>query len=353
MRSLTASSETALEKIYDLYFEDGINSLSWCPEGTHLLVLTKSGKCSLLSAEGDFCHVWQTPFAMSESSWKSDGSAVVTWSTGGECTLWQPINGRSSKQLDHPDGIQQAKWSPWTDLLVTTGKNKISLWSGSGRLVDVLQDHETPVIELAWHPTERNIFATSSPDGVRIWKVGENKPTHRVFSKDSPSFLRFNRQGTILAYGSQDGAVQIWTIGTGIVFKLAARPVGAPLRGLDWSWGGQWLAFCRDFEVYLWCFDGKTSIKPPTTQLRGCFGRLSHLAFHQYEPLLTCGDEDGSVHVWRTNSGNCIMPVAMNHGQTAVKALAWNPFRKTLAIAYYDGTVRLWSRSFKESLTSV
>lgn len=350
MQPSTAPTEPTQERLYDFYFQEGVNSLSWCPKGTHLLALTKSGMCSLHSVEGETCQVWQAPSETTESSWKRDGSALVTWSKDGPCVLWQSIDGSASRHLDLSEGIDQAKWSPWTDLLITTGKNKIKLWSGSGRLVDVLQDHESPVTELVWHPTERNVFATSTSDGVRIWKVGENKPTHRILSKDSPSFIRFNRQGTILAYGSQDGAVNIWTIGTGVLFRLAARTTGSPLSGLDWSWGGQWLAFCRDSEACLWCFDGKTSIKPPTAPLKGCVGRISHLAFHQYEPLLACASEDGSVRVWRTDNGDCTIPIAMNRGQTAIKDLVWNPFRKTTAIAYHDGTVRLWSNRFRNKL---
>jgi len=218
------------------------------------------------------------------------------------------------------------------------------LLSDKGNIVEELDSHLWPVTDLHWHPTLRDTFASCAADGIKIWKLSLDHPTCSLNCKEYPEHLVFSRTGSKLAYGASDGSVNVWTMGSGIVLK--AKTGISALCGIDWSWGGQWLSFCGEHEAYLWGFqaNGPRGAKPE--KLFGSFGRLKHLQFHTYEHLLATADDEGSVHVWRTDRDDRLMPVSMCHYDSPVTAIAWNPLSRRLAIGYSNGVTRIWSDHF-------
>lgn len=217
----------------------------------------------------------------------------------------------------------------------------------SGALVDEFDGHKWPITDLIWHPIQRDLFASCAADGVTTWGLGSHEPLHRLAAKGYPQQLSFNRTGSILAYACSDCSVHVWNLGSGIVLKLQGE--SGELHGLQWSWGGQWLAFCGDYEAYLWKFNADAPQSTRPAQLTGSSGRITVLRFHDYEHLMACGDEDGFVYVWRTDRQERTTPVAAYRAASAVTDLAWNPMTKQLAIAESSGKISLWSSEFKPS----
>lgn len=240
---------------------------------------------------------------------------------------------------------EQLSWSPWLPVFVTASSNVIKVWTESGRVIEQFTDHSYPVTGLCWHPTLNDTFASCAADGVRLWKLGQRQPVHRLSCSEYPEKLAFNRNGTILAYGCNTSAIHTWTMGTGIVFKVPNSQKGT-LVGLDWSWGGQWLAFGSSRQAYLWRFDAQCPRAAVPQKLSGYYGNLNQLQFHTYEQLLACTDEEGSTFVWRMDHESRVTPVCMLHNDFAVTAIAWSPLSRKLAISYANNSLRLWSNDF-------
>lgn len=71
------------------------------------------------------------------------------------------------------------------------------------------------------------------------------------------------------------------------------------------------------------------------------------MRFHDYEHLLACGDQEGSVYVWRTDKADRTVPIAMCPSNLPVQQLAWGPLSRQLLIAYTSGRLVLWTSDFK------
>jgi WD40 repeat protein len=239
-------------------------------------------------------------------------------------------------------------WSPWFNVLATTCGSTIRLWTESGRLLDELVDHKFPVTDIAWHPAERQFLCSAAGDGIRVWEIGNRLPNYAFKSECYPEQLSFNRS-SILAFRGRN-SIHVWGMREGVVQKLPGQY--DEVNSFDWSWGGQWLAFCDNQNAFLWRFDDFSPLLRHTLPLNlsGHFGRINIVRFHPYEQLLACGDADGYVNVWRTDADEKVA-VGFSYSDSAVTTLAWNPLMNQLAIGYGNGQIQLWSCEFAAQAT--
>jgi WD40 repeat protein len=204
--------------------------------------------------------------------------------------------------------------------------------------------HEWPLTDLVWHPTEKDVFASCAADGIYMWRLGKSQPFGRLKCKGYPTAIQYNRAGSKIAYMTPLGLF-VGLVGGNIALHVSGATT-LPKPGLTWSWDGQWLACCLDQQPKLWGFNDQA---PLTAQPQTLFGEIAasqFVQFHDYDPLLAIGDEDGVVCVWRTDRRERLTPVASIRASSAISALSWNPLSHQLAIGYSSGMVRLWQHPF-------
>ncbi len=347
-RTISSSkSQTTEDALHIIDLNDAIRGLSWCPQGKRLLVWTQGGMLCLFESNGKLLRRYDAHrSAVIRACWSSDGALIASSSTDGTCRIWESQSLLCLSEIDNPEGwVEHLVWSPWCRLLLTGASNKLRIWNESGQLVDELSGHQWPITDACWHPTERDIFASCGADGVRAWKLGEREASHSLDGRNYPKQLCFNRRGRVLAIGCSDSALGVWTMNNGIVLKLNARD--GDFEAMDWSWGGQWLAFCGGYGAYIWKLNHLFPRATTPTPLTGNFGLFTALKFHPYEPLLACGDNEGWINVWSTSSGMPTSPVATAFAKSAVSCVCWNPLYRQLAIGFRSGELRLWSSTFR------
>lgn len=69
-----------------------------------------------------------------------------------------------------------------------------------------------------WHPKHKEEFMTCAMDGsVRLWDVNDSKTQKRIIKprnaqgkKASPTCCAYNRDGSMVIYGCEDGSIQMW-----------------------------------------------------------------------------------------------------------------------------------------------
>jgi WD40 repeat protein len=322
--------------------------LSWSPQDHALVACTRSGQMFLLNNKGEITwHCEAHEKSIVSASWNKDGTLIATVATDGLCRVWSVTEHSCLFTLPSAEPITHAEWSPWTSLIMTGSGNRINLWTETGKMVDELVGHRFPLTDLNWHPTRRDTFASSAADGLRVWNLADSHPTHSLESKEYPERISFSRNGDNLAFSCNDSSVQVWGMESGIVLKLAGRT--GRTSAIDWSWGGQWLSFCSDFEAYLWQFNQRAPLRAKPQALHGSFGRLSHLQFHHYDQLLAAADNEGRVYVWRTDRHDRLTPIATYNSEFATTAIAWSNFARRLSVAFANGHLRLMGGDFNTS----
>jgi len=209
----------------------------------------------------------------------------------------------------HLGQVFTLSWSPDSSLLASgaSNENTIRIWNiRDGRQVRVLNGHTDWIRVVAFSPDGKLLASGSIDTTIKIWDVAtwsllSTLRGHAGFI----STVAFTPDGRSLASSSNDGRVLLWDIVTGAQrsgFSFTSEPdltTGAPL----WATG---LSFSPD---------GK---------------------------LLAVGEENGSIQLLDTTTGENKRTLAGHQGIVVSRGVQFAPDGKLLATAGFDGTVRLW-----------
>jgi len=127
----------------------------------------------------------------------SEGHPVLalSWSPTGDAFM--AVTGSAQPKIYSRDGVQEGEF-PRGDMYIRDLKNTTG--------------HITSCTDGCWHPTERGSGVTSSADGtVRVWDMWtatQNtviKPSLKKPGRTSVTAVRYNKDGTLIAGGLEDG----------------------------------------------------------------------------------------------------------------------------------------------------
>jgi WD40 repeat protein len=114
--------------------------------------------------------------SVSPLAWSPDGAALA----GGRVTLWNPdgkvIDIRGAEGL-----IDYLAWSPDSQHLAGINRasnaptNKIFLWNRTDRELVTLVGHEQVVTALAWSPDGTLLASGSLDRTIRLWTIGKSR----------------------------------------------------------------------------------------------------------------------------------------------------------------------------------
>ena len=176
--------------------------------------------------------------------------------------------------------------------------------------------------------------------------------TALAFSPGLTTFLRghtdvvtsvaYSPDGKILASGSQDGSVRLWTASTGLLLGELIRQ--GPISSLVFSPDGAKLAVGTDWgQVHLWDTATRARLGEP---LNTPTGRVYSVAFSPDGKTLALGSDDASASLWDVDSRQPIGE-PLRAGEARVYSVAFSPDGKTLAAGSdeFDKRVWLWDLS--------
>jgi polyadenylation factor subunit 2 len=193
---------------------------------------------------------------ITDISFSINSTKFVTSSDDKTAKIVDFISGKNELVFKHRSDVKSCEWNPYRNIVVSGGKDQlIEIWDpNSGMTINTLhshndsinrirfnpngnwilsgsKDHTVKVIDirimkelqlckghdsevntLRWHPEHEDIFCSAGADQKIIyWKVGQEKNFMINNAHDKEIFdLCFNKNGTLLASGSNDFHLKLW-----------------------------------------------------------------------------------------------------------------------------------------------
>lgn len=130
----------------------------------------------------------------------------------------------------HTGPVLDTDWNPFDDDVVASASDdaKVGIWrvpeGFTTRYEDVddikdiepvkkLSGHTKKVGHVLWHPTARDVLASSSGDfTVKIWNVETGEAVYTLEHPDLIQSMSFNYDGTLLATTCRDKKLRVWDV---------------------------------------------------------------------------------------------------------------------------------------------
>lgn len=271
--------------------------------------------------------------------------------TAGNAATAPPV-AKVDTLLGHTGEVLAAAWNPSVAPLLASGAGDatVRIWDTHAGMPPVVCRHLPPsqaknIAALAWNP-DGTLLASGSYDGIlRVWTPQGD--LHLVLSMHQGAILavRWNAHGNLLLTGSMDGSAIVWDVNSGrTVHQYSVHAE----RVLDVQWAARDALFATasaDGNIAL-CRVGETQ---PLHMLTGHTDEVNAIRIDPSETLLASASDDGTARVWALDGS----PLRTLVGHTKeLYALAWAPtgpgsahpdVPRMLATGAVDRTVRLWN----------
>jgi hypothetical protein len=232
-----------------------VEHLSWRPPadatsgaggaGSPLLFAAAGRSLVALRPDGTVAHTFKpAPKTISALALQPAGGAVAAAYFGG-VVLWDTDDFVVQKELPYASGIHALTWSPDSKWLVSGNQDpSVHLWIPETDIELHMSGYETKVKHLSFDHTSRWLATSGGSDGC-IWDCAGAGPEGRepaMLPHEAPvCALKFQNNHGLLATGSQDGVVQLWSPERRQPLRATVRMPGAATR-LVWSPNDEHLA---------------------------------------------------------------------------------------------------------------
>ncbi|NEP89195.1 MAG: hypothetical protein F6K18_21500 [Okeania sp. SIO2C2] len=163
--------------------------------------------------------------------------------------------------------------------------------------------------------------------------------------KDGVNSVCFNPSGTLIASGSRDNSLKLWSL-SGRELKTFTGNSDR-IHSICFHPDGQILASAgSDSTIKLWSLDG-TELQSFTTEHRNL---VSSVSFSPDGQTLASGSFDKTIKLWSLDGRE--LQTLIGH-KNRVSSISFSPDSQTIASASADKTIKLWSLDGRELKTFI
>ncbi|KAG8216568.1 hypothetical protein J3R82DRAFT_6749 [Butyriboletus roseoflavus] len=275
----------------------------------------------------------------------------------GTLLMQPPLSGylanlRRDISLHNP--IHSVVFSPNCGLIATAGaKQGVQVWSAiTGGNVASLGDHSSTSLFVRFSPSGAFLAAAFEGGTVTVWdpKVGREHMKHESCHTETITCIEFSTDSALLASGSRDHAIQVWSVETAKpLYRLASHE--GPVTSLAFS--------CDSLRLFSGSEDNLIISWDVSTGklVRGMMGHrkpVNCIAVSKDQSILASGSEDKTIKIWDTSSGKCTRTLSKGH-HTGIRSVHFFDEDKRV-VAACDGAIISWavtSRTASETIWAV
>jgi WD40 repeat protein len=278
--------------------------LAWSPDG-YTLAYTSRLNVSLYGTEkmvGEgFVDEKDSDDQLSPGlAWSPDGKSLAVGNRGGKINIFSPENHELIKSLQSTkDWTFALAWSPDSNQLAAGGDDKVlKLWSFPSVSFQELTLHSDQITCVSSCPTEDLLASGSADKSIRIWtrSTGEHVTKLEGHSKRITS-VAFSHDGSLLASKSDDGTVKLWRT-------------------------DMWISVA--------------TLEEPATHPGGLY--TPGIAFHPKELILaTLASENAKIRIWKLRASQLLTPdeesilaASVSDQPASTDSLGFEPYVKAL-----------------------
>jgi len=226
---------------------DWIENIGFRPKvksTTHLAVSSGKKLCILKTDGSVHKQLPDAPKTISALAWDPEGGCLAAAHFGG-IKLWDSDDWILQKELPYANGINTLAWSPSSRWLVSGNADpSVHLWIPSEDAELHMSGYEGKVKHLSFDLSSRWL-ATSGGKDACLWDCSGAGPEGRepnMLPHDGPvCALAFQNSHGILATGSQDGTIQLWSPERRNPLRATVKMPAAATK-IAWSWDDRFLA---------------------------------------------------------------------------------------------------------------
>lgn len=295
---------------------------------------------------------------ITQVSFSPDGKTLGSASFDKTVRLWR-LDDVPLKTLDgHPSRVQAVTFSPDGSRLASASMDKtIKLWSRTGVLLETLEGHTQRVASVSFSPDGQLLASGSYDKTVKVWSLKEDSIDRILPCASAPLFpcsptvlfaleghqdsvmsVSFSPDSEMIASGSKDKTVKLWTRNGKLIKTLTGHQ--GWVTGATFSPDGSMLATSSDDgTVKLWHRDGRL-----LKTFEGAHNSfVLGVAFSPDGKMLASAGYDNSVKLW--NLDGTLVATLLKGSSDSVTSVSFSPDGLLVASGSYDRKVKLWSRS--------
>ncbi len=326
-----------------LHHQDIVNSASFSPDGTRILIASWDKTAQVWNADGT-----GKPRVLEghqdnvySASFSADGTRIVTASSDKTARLWNADGTGKPRVLEgHQGRVTSATFSADGTRIVTASWDKTArVWNADGTgKPRVLEGHQDNVHSASFSPDGTRIVTASFDKTARVWNAdGTGKPLVLEGHQDRVYSAAFSPDGTRIVTASFDKTARVWNAdGTGKPLVLAGHQdrVYSVAFSPD---GTRIVTGSYDKTARVWNADGTG--KPLV--LEGHQARVSSVAFSADGTRIVTASLDKTVRVWNADWKN--KPLVFEGHQDGISSAAFSPDGMRIVTASSDKTVQVWN----------
>ncbi|MDP1678667.1 MAG: TIR domain-containing protein [Candidatus Nitrotoga sp.] len=337
-KSLGLRAENVLHKAVQAYrtqyvFEPnikGIWSVSFSPDGMYMAAGGVEGTVKLWRVSDSDLLKWEEFGSLQHAkevrsiAFSHDSKYLATASYDNIVRLWN-IQTRESKDfVGHSGKVRAIAFSPDGQWLASGGEdNTLIIWDiDTQKSIRRFTDHTAKIWGVSFSPDGKILATASSDKTARIWNLENIKQDikPRVLKhNDKVTGVSFSPDGELLATSSSDSTVRIWSASKNHIYTVLAEHASS-IWAITFSPDGRLLATTsNDGETKVW--ERKRNLDTYEKNKEQNSDVLHDGGIDSFTPLFNFVSQGRGVGV----------------------AFGYDKFKRILAIASDDGTVRLWN----------
>jgi len=203
----------------------------------------------------------------------------------------------TKKILEAGRGISDPEWSPDGRLLATAGPEAIRVWRvRDGKQLRAFEDHGVPFGALGavrWSPDGLVLATEGEEHEVRLWDVKSGRRLRTLPKERGTGYgvTAFSPDGRLFARGGE--TVELWSVAEGRLVRKLEGP-GSTASALAFSPDGDVLATgTADGEIRLWSLSGGKLLSTYYA-----YGPVDAVAFTPGAREIVAHGEDETVRIW-------------------------------------------------------